>query len=204
MSATTTVRGGAVWPARDRLLPMLLAAAAVLTATWLLAVRVMTPGAPIMQPAHAEFLADVDRYAGLRRRVEGSMMRQQVTLDGTAIVARERALGAAMLAARPFARQGELFGTQAAIDFRRILSADLGRRSTSAVTGIGADVATTLPAVNAVYSPVLALPTFPPLLLATLPRLPDDLEYRFMANHLIIRDARANTIVDYLPNALTP
>jgi len=183
---------------------MLIATAAVLTATWVLAVAFMTPRAAVAQPAHAEFLADVDRYVGLRQRVEATMTQQQVTLDAASILAREQTLGAAMQAARPMASQGELFGTQATIDFRRILSADLGRRSTSAVTGISADAATTAPQVNAIYSPVLALPTFPPLLLSTLPRLPDDLEYRFMAGHLIIRDTRANTIVDYLPNALTP
>ena len=42
------------------------------------------------------------------------------------------------------------------------------------------------------------LATFPPLLLGTLPRLPDDLEYRFMGRQLVIRDTRTNLIVDYL------
>ena len=45
--------------------------------------------------------------------------------------------------------------------------------------------------------------TFPPLLLQALPRLPDDLEYRFMGRDLIIRDGRTNLIVDYLSDVMT-
>jgi hypothetical protein len=42
------------------------------------------------------------------------------------------------------------------------------------------------------------LATFPALLLGALPRLPDDLEYRFMGRHLVIMDTKTNLIVDYL------
>jgi len=42
-----------------------------------------------------------------------------------------------------------------------------------------ADVPATPPRVNDPYPASAALATFPPLLLQALPRLPDDLEYRF-------------------------
>jgi hypothetical protein len=54
------------------------------------------------------------------------------------------------------------------------------------------------PRVNEPYPAMSPLGTFPPLLLGALPRLPDDLEYRFMGRHLIMRDTKANLIVDYL------
>jgi len=38
--------------------------------------------------------------------------------------------------------------------------------------------------------------------LASLPPLPKDLDYRFVDKHLILRDSRANTIIDYIPNAM--
>ena len=47
-----------------------------------------------------------------------------------------------------------------------------------------------------------ALATFPSLLLQVLPRLPDDLEHRFMGRDLIIWDARTNLIVDVLPDVM--
>jgi len=43
----------------------------------------------------------------------------------------------------------------------------------------------------------------PPNVLASLPPLPKDIEYRFVNKHLILRDARANLIIDYIPNALS-
>jgi hypothetical protein len=42
----------------------------------------------------------------------------------------------------------------------------------------------------------------PPNLLADLPKLPEDLEYRVIDRHLILRDVHANVIVDYVPNAI--
>jgi hypothetical protein len=44
----------------------------------------------------------------------------------------------------------------------------------------------------------------PPKLLARLPELPDELEYRLMGRHLILRDTKANIIVDAVLNVLPP
>ena len=56
--------------------------------------------------------------------------------------------------------------------------------------------------VNDTYSKKRPLATMPPNLLLALPDLPKDLEYRFVGRHLIIRDARANMIVDEIPYAI--
>ena len=40
------------------------------------------------------------------------------------------------------------------------------------------------------------------VLLANLPKLPEDLEYRIIGHTLILRDVHANIIVDYLPKAI--
>jgi hypothetical protein len=42
----------------------------------------------------------------------------------------------------------------------------------------------------------------PPNVLQALPKLPLDIEYRFVGKHLILRDARANLIIDYMLNAI--
>ena len=46
--------------------------------------------------------------------------------------------------------------------------------------------------------------TFPPNLLKELHQLPDDLEYRFVGRDLILRDVKANTIVDVIRHARPP
>ena len=38
--------------------------------------------------------------------------------------------------------------------------------------------------------------TVPPNILAALPKLPEDLEYRFVNKHMILLDVHANLIVD--------
>ncbi|HXD21304.1 MAG TPA: hypothetical protein VN654_30060 [Vicinamibacterales bacterium] len=56
--------------------------------------------------------------------------------------------------------------------------------------------------VNAMYPPDSPLPSTPPQILMSLPKLPEQLEYRLVGKTLIIRDVEANIIVDFVPNAL--
>ena len=43
----------------------------------------------------------------------------------------------------------------------------------------------------------------PPSLLLNLPKLPKELEYRFVGRELILRDIAANLIVDVIPEVTT-
>ena len=56
--------------------------------------------------------------------------------------------------------------------------------------------------INETYSKKYAIGTMPPNLLLILPDLPKDLEYRFVGRHFILRDARANIIIDEIPYAI--
>jgi hypothetical protein len=56
--------------------------------------------------------------------------------------------------------------------------------------------------VNDTYSKELSLATMPTNILLLLPELPPDMEYRFVGRHLILRDTRANLIIDEIPHAL--
>jgi hypothetical protein len=55
--------------------------------------------------------------------------------------------------------------------------------------------------VNAIYLSEAPLSTMPPKLLTELPELPKGLEYRFIGKTLILYDADASLIVDFIPNA---
>lgn len=59
-----------------------------------------------------------------------------------------------------------------------------------------------LPGINKNYPDRAALPTVPPLLLGNLPRLPDNLQYRFFGQHLVILDGDTEIVVDYVPNGV--
>ena len=56
--------------------------------------------------------------------------------------------------------------------------------------------------VNQSYPGNVPLQSTPPSLLLSLPELPKGLEYRLLGRELVLRDADANIVVDYLPNAL--
>jgi hypothetical protein len=56
--------------------------------------------------------------------------------------------------------------------------------------------------VNGRYPDVVPLANMPPQVLQTLPELPEDLEYRFMGDWLILLDTHAHVIVDFIDNAL--
>jgi hypothetical protein len=44
--------------------------------------------------------------------------------------------------------------------------------------------------------------TMPPDILAALPQLPEELEYRFVGDRLILLDTKAHVIVDYVDDVL--
>ena len=56
--------------------------------------------------------------------------------------------------------------------------------------------------VNMRYPENAPLPTVPPNLLANLPQLPEDLEYRIVGNALMLRDVHANLVIDFIPRAV--
>jgi hypothetical protein len=56
--------------------------------------------------------------------------------------------------------------------------------------------------VNGAYPRKQPLSTVPSNILAALPRLPDDVEYRFVGRHLILLDIRARVILDRIPYAI--
>jgi len=55
---------------------------------------------------------------------------------------------------------------------------------------------------NGRYPDTVPLATMPPQVLAALPTLPDELEFRFIADRLILLDVPAHLVVDYIEDAL--
>ena len=107
--------------------------------------------------------------------------------------------------ARQDAKPGDIFTPAAAKQFRRIISADLNKRSDADAEAVVEEIPDKLRLrVNEAYPDGAPLATMPPKLLLRLPRLPEEVEYRFLGRHLILRDVGANVIVDFIYNVLPP
>jgi hypothetical protein len=124
------------------------------------------------------------------------------------IVSHKQALESAIRKARSGAQQGDILGAPLRERFVKVVRSETqGRSGTAVKKTIREDnpnqAAKTVPlAVNARYPDAPPLSTVPPTLLLRLPTLPETLEYRFVGKALVLRDVRANMIVDFIPNAL--
>jgi len=152
----------------------------------------------------ADFHKRIETYLDLHKDVEKGPARLKETNDPGKIRDAQATLAGRIRAARSDARPGDIFTPQIRAMFRRLMYPELkGREGRETKSEIKEDAPTGIPLeVNAIYPEGKALSTVPPNLLANLPQLPEDLEYRVVGKHLILRDVDANLIVDFIPNAI--
>ena len=152
----------------------------------------------------ADFAKRVTAYAELRKSLEKGEARLQQHRDPAKIDAQRKALVANIVNARAAAKPGDIFTIESRPVFKRLLSPQLkGADGKENKAAIDADNPGPMPLkVNQPYPKGEPLSTVPPDILKVLPVLPEDLEYRFIGKHLILYDARAGLIIDYVPNAI--
>ena len=149
-----------------------------------------------------DFKQRIDKYMELHKRLEKDTPPLKKVDDPAKIQASQQALAAAIRSERAGAKQGDIFTPEIAARFRKLLRPEVNEPGTKAT--IKDDNPGAIPfKVNGPYPSKEPLSTVPPNVLASLPPLPKDIEYRFVNKHLILRDARANLIIDYIPNALS-
>jgi hypothetical protein len=147
----------------------------------------------------ADFSTRVWSYFELRSELEKGLPARTVTDDWAAIRRAERALAKKISAARAKARQGDIFTPAISVEFRNVLLLEM---NASTWAGIMDDNPGEFSVhINRAYPEGKTVSTMPPNVLAALPRLPDDIEYRSLGRHLILLDTRAMVIVDLLPYA---
>ena len=179
---------------------------------WVGLMAVACSESPAIQPPPAdanpsplsEFNQRVADYVDLQKRAARPLGDADDTKSPTEITNRELALANAIRAARPQAKAGDLFTPPAAAVLKELIAANYRRSPDVRDTRKDAEreLPDFTPIVNEMYPPAHPLGTFPPTLLRVLPPLPDEVEYRFVTHHLILRDVTANLIVDVLPNAV--
>lgn len=148
----------------------------------------------------AEFNRRVRDYAELRSRLEAGLPPLVVTINPDDIERFERSLAHRIRHARD-SRPGQIFIPAMEVQLKQMLVARADLATIETIMDDG-------PAefdidVNDTYSKERPLATMPPNILLLLPDLPSDIEYRFVGRHFILRDARANIIIDEIKNALT-
>lgn len=152
-----------------------------------------------------EFTTRVNDYVALRNRLADSVGPLSENMSQEQIAARATALSQAILAARPDARQGDIFTPRAASVFGALIKQEYSRRPPR-VREVREDAQDELPdfepKVNQLYPTTYPLATFPPELLPLLPRLPEEVEYRVVNHYLLLRDVESNLIVDFMPRAV--
>lgn len=148
-----------------------------------------------------DFKARIDKYVELRKKADDSAPPLKESHDAGKIKDAQQALLERIAAARSDAKPGEMFTPEIAAYFRRLLHPESKEPGTKEI--MKEDKVGTIPfKINGPYPDTKPLVTAPPNLLEALPQLPKDIDYRFVGKHLILRDSRANMIIDYMPNAI--
>ena len=159
-----------------------------------------------MAQTMAEFTKRVDEYVALHKKVEGALPALPTEATPKAIDTHQRAFAAGLAKARATARPGDLFTPPMQDAVRRLMGQlfkdSAARRQLRDSVMDDNPAGRVKLAVNARYPDEVPLSTMPPDVLKNLPRLPKEVEYRFVGEHLILLDPDAHIVVDFMPRAL--
>lgn len=167
--------------------------------------RLQTP-TPAVNPTGAAvhaFQQKVAEYVKLHNEAETKVPNLAETSDPAKIAAREVALGRTIRQMRAGARPGDIFIAEFQPYLRTLVRRDFAERPRGDRQALAEEQPKTMALeVNMTYPTSIPLATFPGKLLRSLPDLPPELEYRIVGRHVILRDVKANIIVDFVRDAL--
>ena len=168
----------------------------------------------------AKFAEEVNEYVAMRRKIVGQLPPVGSQSTPEQIFERQTAMKHAIERARRGAKQGEMFKKSVEAAIRRIIQKEMQspereamvkeiKQGNPKVEGVPTRqnpqvvVKKDVPVrVNGDYPDSAPFSSMPPTLLLKLPQLPDEVRYRFVGRHLILRDTEANVILDYILNAV--
>jgi hypothetical protein len=148
----------------------------------------------------ADFSARVLSYVELRNSLEPGLPRLTVTDNPDEIWRTQRALASRIRVARAAARQGDIFSSTISAEFRKVLLLEMNPTLLSVI--MDENPGESSHRINRAYPAGKPRASMPADILAVLPRLPDEVEYRFLGRTLILIDTSANLILDRMPCAM--
>ena len=172
------------------------------------AVGAQRPAAPKPGPADAAaiagFLDRVNAYVALHQRLEKTTPKLAAETTPQKIDERQRALLLLIQKARPDAKPGDVFTAEMTVFVKallnRVFAGPDGKQLLSSIMDENpVDIKLT---VTQRYPDAVPFTTMPPEVLTALPDLPEELEFRFIGDDLILLDPHAHVIVDFVPDAL--
>jgi len=180
-----------------------LARAALISAAGCAAVLHAQPAVNPTAAAVHVFQQRVADYMKVHQQAEGKVPDLKETGDPEKIATREKALGDTIRSLRPGAKPGDIFAEEFRPLLLQLIHDDFATRSAADRRALIQE----LPAkfqlsINMTYPPTLPLITVPAKLLRVLPQLPEELEYRILGRHLLLRDVKGNIVVDYVRDAV--
>jgi hypothetical protein len=166
-----------------------------------------TPPAQHVNP-DAQTLASlherVTAYLELHKKIEASLPKLPTEATPEQIDQYQRTLGRRIQDARRHAQPGDIFTKDARGVIRglmlRVFSGPEGAKLKASV--MDENPGRLQLTVNSRYPDSVPLSTVPPQVLAGLPRLAEELEFRFIGRTLILMDSHAHLIVDLIENII--
>jgi hypothetical protein len=144
-----------------------------------------------------DFNTRMSSYVALRSELERGLPSLTVTDDPAEVRRTQHALAKRIRAARAKAKQGDIFTSTISAEFKKVLLPQTNAQTWTAIMDDNPGEFT--PQINSAYPEGKPFSTVPPNILAVLPSLPDDIEYRLLGRHLILLDTRTTLILDRIP-----
>ena len=166
--------------------------------------RVVGPLTAHDAQALATMNAGLRDYIALHTKLEKTLPPLPKEATPQQIDKNQRMFEQMMREARKGAKAGDIFTPEARVVIVRLLAAVFaGNEGRQLKASIMDENPIDLPhGVNARYPDSIPLSTVPPEVLQTLPKLTEDMEYRFISDDLILLDTHAHLIVDFIEDAL--
>ena len=141
-----------------------------------------------------EFNSRVHAYDELRRELEKGLPPLTTTDKPAEIRKAVHSRAKKIRKARADAREGDIFSPAISESFKRALVDELNPATCQAI--LDDNPGAFDHRINGSYPERVPFSTVPPNVLAVLPALPDDLQYRFVGRHLVLIDGRSRVIID--------
>jgi hypothetical protein len=153
-----------------------------------------------------DFKKRVDEYVAVHRKLENGLPKLPKQATPAEVDTHERALGKLMQQSRASAKPGDIFTPQMQQLVRTLLRPIFRGKDGEHIKNEINDKeykGNVKLEVNGRYPDDVPLSTVPPQVLQALPKLPEEIEYRFIQNTLILLDPHAHTIADFMERSFT-
>ena len=151
-----------------------------------------------------EFVRRVDAYAAIHKKAEATLPDLPKQTNPTEIDKHQRALAKLIQEARKTAKPGDIFTPPMQRLVRALLRPIFAGKDGAQIKSEILDneyKGSVKLAANGRYPDEVPISTVPPQVLAQLPKLPEELEYRFIQTNLILFDTHAHIIADFIERA---